>query len=96
MRTIITGSAGFIGFHLTKYLLQKGYDVVGIDNFNSYYETSLKYARNDELQKISLETEGNFILKNCDIEDYEINFFRITGILSRWYAIIIATTHLKS
>ena len=71
MRTIITGSAGFIGFHLTKYLLQKGYEVIGIDNFNSYYETSLKYARNDELQKISLEAKGKFILKNCDIEDYE-------------------------
>ena len=71
MRTIITGSAGFIGFHLTKYLLKKGYEVIGIDNFNSYYDTSLKYARNDELQKISLETKGKFILKNCDIEDYE-------------------------
>ena len=71
MRTIITGSAGFIGFHLTKYLLQKGYEVIGIDNFNSYYDTSLKYARNDELQKISLEAKGKFILKNCDIEDYE-------------------------
>ena len=45
MRTIITGSAGFIGFHLTKYLLQKGYEVIGIDNFNSYYDTSLKEGR---------------------------------------------------
>lgn len=71
MRTIITGSAGFIGFNLSKYLLLKGYEVIGVDNFNSYYDTSLKYSRNNVLEKISQETKGKFILKKCDIEDYE-------------------------
>jgi len=45
MKILITGSAGFIGFHLAKKLLEKGETVVGIDNINSYYDVELKYAR---------------------------------------------------
>ncbi len=71
MRTIITGSAGFIGFNLTKFLLQRGYEVIGIDNFNSYYEPSLKNARNNQLEELSSKTNGKFVLKRCDIEDFE-------------------------
>ena len=71
MRTIITGSAGFIGFNLTKFLLKKGYEVIGIDNFNSYYDPSLKNARNNQLEELSSKTKGKFILKRCDIEDFE-------------------------
>lgn len=41
----VTGSAGFIGFHLTKRLLEMGYHVVGIDNLNDYYDPNLKKAR---------------------------------------------------
>ena len=36
-RVLITGSAGFIGFHLAKALLNKGFDVVGVDNLNDYF-----------------------------------------------------------
>jgi UDP-glucuronate 4-epimerase len=42
---LVTGCAGFIGFHLTKRLLNDGYSVVGIDNLNDYYDVSLKEAR---------------------------------------------------
>jgi len=49
MRVLITGVAGFIGFHLAKKLLEAGYSVFGIDNFNDYYEVSLKYARINQL-----------------------------------------------
>lgn len=42
---IVTGSAGFIGFHTSKRLLEKGYKVVGIDNMNNYYDPELKYKR---------------------------------------------------
>lgn len=49
MRILITGYAGFIGFHLTNKLIQAGYTVFGIDNINDYYEVSLKHARISEL-----------------------------------------------
>ena len=45
MKILVTGSAGFIGFHVTKKLLEQGHEVVGIDNINSYYDVKLKYDR---------------------------------------------------
>ncbi len=49
MKILITGTAGFIGFHLAKRLLEEGFDVVGLDNINDYYDVNLKYARLAEL-----------------------------------------------
>jgi UDP-glucuronate 4-epimerase len=48
---LVTGSAGFIGFHVAKRLLRDGRDVVGLDNMNAYYDPSLKEARCAELAK---------------------------------------------
>lgn len=45
MKILVTGSAGFIGFHLAQRLLERGDTVVGIDNINDYYDVNLKYAR---------------------------------------------------
>lgn len=45
MKVLITGSAGFIGFHLTVALLKAGHEIVGIDNLNDYYDVNLKYDR---------------------------------------------------
>ena len=44
-KILVTGSAGFIGMHLCKRLLDDGYRVYGIDNLNDYYDVSLKEAR---------------------------------------------------
>ena len=49
MKILVTGSAGFIGFHLSQKLLERGDSVVGLDNINSYYDVNLKYARLNEL-----------------------------------------------
>ncbi|MFL2776238.1 MAG: NAD-dependent epimerase/dehydratase family protein [Gammaproteobacteria bacterium] len=48
-KILVTGCAGFIGYHLTKALLSQGFDVVGIDNLNDYYDPQLKMDRLDEL-----------------------------------------------
>lgn len=50
MKILITGSAGFIGFHLARRLLNEGDEVCGVDNFNSYYSVNLKEDRNRELK----------------------------------------------
>ena len=61
---LITGSAGFIGFHLSKYLLGKGVNIIGVDNFNPYYDVSLKEDRNRILEKYD-----NFKLCRGSLED---------------------------
>ena len=61
---MVTGCAGFIGMHLSKALLEQGYDVIGVDNLNDYYDTKLK---NDRLM----------ILKKYEIVSfYQIRYFK--------------------
>lgn len=63
---LITGSAGFIGFHLSKKLLSKGFNVFGVDNLNNYYDQRIKQDRNKILKKYK-----NYKFNKIDIKDYK-------------------------
>lgn len=67
MKILITGVAGFIGFHLALRLLREGHEVIGLDNINDYYDTDLKKARLAEIGK-SPES-GNFHFHKLDLAD---------------------------
>ena len=61
MTVLVTGTAGFIGYHLTKRLLEAGHQVIGIDNINDYPSPELKFARLNELgiARVDAELEEN-------------------------------------
>ena len=65
-KILVTGAAGFIGFHLTQRLCSMGHEVHGIDNMNDYYDVSLKEARLKELQK-----HNSFSFIKADIADQD-------------------------
>jgi len=64
MRILVTGCAGFIGFHLTKRLLDRGDDVLGLDNLNDYYDPKLKHAR-----LVQLNGRPGFRFHKLDVGD---------------------------
>lgn len=59
MKLLVTGIAGFIGFHLARHLAERGDDVVGVDNINAYYDVELKHARLAELGIHAPEKRGD-------------------------------------
>ena len=71
MKILVTGNAGFIGFHVARALLRRGDDVVGFDNVNDYYDQNLKEARLRLLEETAVETGSNytFIRKNLADRD---------------------------
>ncbi|MBD8184964.1 SDR family NAD(P)-dependent oxidoreductase [Pseudomonas viridiflava] len=64
MTVLVTGAAGFIGFHVAKHLCEQGIEVVGIDNLNDYYSVELKHSR-----LAILERMPGFVFKRLDITD---------------------------
>ena len=71
MRLLVTGSAGFIGFHVAKELIMEGHQVFGIDNFNDYYDVNLKLRRNNFLLELSEKYKSNFVSIKNDICSFE-------------------------
>lgn len=79
MRILVTGAAGFIGFHLCRELLAKGHTVVGLDNINCYYSTALKFGRLAELgieenavvdgEAVCSTVYPQFSFVKCSLED---------------------------
>ena len=88
MKILVTGTAGFIGFHLAKRLLERGDEVVGIDSINDYYDTGLKYGRLSETgvpwEKIrygspvhsSTQPNHTFIQLKLEDRDALLNIFK--------------------
>ncbi len=66
MKILVTGAAGFIGFHTSKRLLEEGHDIIGLDNVNDYYSVELKNSRLDILNKFE-----KFKLYRDDLADNE-------------------------
>ncbi|RME32453.1 MAG: NAD-dependent epimerase [Gammaproteobacteria bacterium] len=66
MKILVTGAAGFIGHAFSRRLLERGDEVIGLDNLNDYYDVSLKQARLDQLTPYS-----NFRFVRLDLEDRE-------------------------
>ena len=69
MTILVTGAAGFIGFHITKRLLREGFEVVGMDNLSPYYDLRLKKARLQELEDFSKKQSVKFFFFKDDLEN---------------------------
>ena len=69
MHVLITGSAGFIGFNLCKRLIQEEINISGLDNLNDYYSVSLKKARLNELNLLSIKSKSLYKFYKGDLED---------------------------
>ena len=69
MKILVTGSSGFIGYHTCKRLLQEGYNILGIDNINDYYDINLKNARLNSIRDFSSTVRGYWDFRKGDLKD---------------------------
>lgn len=75
MKVLVTGAAGFIGYYVSKILIDKGHQVVGLDNINDYYDVNLKYAR---LQELGIDKkEASIFNKRCNSHKSSFIFVRM-------------------
>ena len=68
MKVLVTGAAGFIGYHISKKLLKHGIEVIGFDNLNSYYDKNLKKNRIKEIEKSNKKNNAKFTLEINELE----------------------------
>lgn len=71
MRILVTGTAGFIGYHLAKRLIERGDEVVGLDNINSYYDVNLKYSRLEQTGIPQGKIEYNKLIQSDIYPNYQ-------------------------
>ncbi|TCT03992.1 NAD-dependent epimerase [Aquabacter spiritensis] len=69
MKILVTGTAGFIGYHTARALLARGDDVIGLDAVNAYYDVTLKEARLAELARAAQESAGTYRFVRGDLAD---------------------------
>ncbi len=76
MKILVTGTAGFIGYHLTKRLIERGHKVIGVDSINDYYDVELKWSRLvnsglnlEEIKKKLESSTVNYHFYHCDLTD---------------------------
>lgn len=77
MKILITGAAGFIGYHLSKKFINEGHQVLGLDNINDYYDVNLKFARLKELGIDRKKAETFNILSDSDSYGFKFQFIRL-------------------
>ena len=77
-KIFISGAAGFIGFHACKYLLERHYSIIGLDNLNDYYDINLKKDRLKNLDKLSISSKSDwkFVLGNLEDKLLIENIFK--------------------
>ena len=76
-KILVTGAAGFIGYHLCEALIKLGHLVVGLDNINDYYDINLKYSRLAQLGIKREKAEVFNLLSNSEIHSYKMKFIRL-------------------
>ncbi|RUY87826.1 GDP-mannose 4,6-dehydratase, partial [Mesorhizobium sp. M7A.F.Ca.CA.003.01.2.1] len=72
MKVLVTGAAGFIGYHVAKRLLERGDEVVGIDNVNDYYDPEIKEARLRLLDEASRKTNAGYHFIRGNLADKSV------------------------
>lgn len=76
-KVLVTGAAGFIGFHIAKKLIKKNFNVLGIDNLNNYYDVNLKKSRLEELNKIAICSKSfwKFVIGSIENDQFIKDIF---------------------
>ncbi|MDF4201830.1 NAD-dependent epimerase/dehydratase family protein [Maribacter sp. SA7] len=82
MKILVTGAAGFIGYHLVERLIKSGHEIVGLDNINDYYDINLKYDRlEDSGIKRDLIPENGQLSKSLKYSNYRFTKMDITDLI---------------